>query len=81
MEALVALTIPTLMVFTSVALPAKPNRIINIIVAIIHIPYMLFKSSGEAWAHMYFAAVVEVFLLSLIIHYSWKRPRTDTLKT
>ncbi|MDI9341600.1 MAG: DUF6326 family protein, partial [Sediminibacterium sp.] len=58
MAALVALTIPTLMVFISVALPSKPNRIINIIVAIIHIPYMLFNLSGEAWAHMYFAAVV-----------------------
>lgn len=78
MAALVALTIPTLMVFISVALPAKPNRIINIIVAIIHIPYMLFNLSGEAWAHMYFAAVVEVFLLCLIICYSWKWPRTDT---
>lgn len=78
MAALVALTIPTLMVFISVALPAKPNRIINIIVAIIHIPYMLFNLSGEVWAHMYFAAVVEVFLLCLIIRYSWKWPRTDT---
>jgi Family of unknown function (DUF6326) len=78
MAALVALTIPTLMVFISVALPAKPNRIINIIVAIIHIPYMLFNLSGETWAHMYFAAVVEVVLLCLIIRYAWKWPRTQT---
>ncbi|MFM2386685.1 MAG: hypothetical protein RL660_1442 [Bacteroidota bacterium] len=81
MAAVVALTIPTLMIFMSVALPAKPNRIINIIVAIIHIPYMLFNLSGEAWAHMYFAAVIEVVLLCLIIRYAWKWPRTDTRRT
>lgn len=77
MSALVALTIPTLMVFVSVALPAKPNRIINLVLAIIHIPYMLFNLAGEAWPHMYFAAMVEVALLCAIIYYAWKWPNVD----
>lgn len=77
MSAIVALTIPTLMVFVSVALPAKPNRIINLILAIIHIPYMLFNLAGEAWIHMYFAAIVEVALLFTIIYYAWKWPSAD----
>ncbi|MFY7732283.1 MAG: DUF6326 family protein [Bacteroidia bacterium] len=64
--------IPTLMIFLSVALPAKVNRLMNIIVAILYIPYMLFNLAGEAWAHMYFAAAVEVLLLCLIIRYAWK---------
>lgn len=68
-------TIPMLMIFLSVALPAKANRLTNIIVAIIHIPYMLFNLAGEAWMHMYFAAAVEVVLLCLIIRYAWKWPR------
>ena len=80
MAAIVALTIPTLMIFISVALQAKPNRIINIIVAIIHIPYMLFNLAGEAWLHMYFAAALEVFLLCLIIRYAWKWPRIEQQK-
>ena len=80
MAAIVALTIPTLMIFISVALPAKPNRIINIIVAIIHIPYMLFNLAGEAWLHMYFAAALEVMLLCLIIRYAWKWPRIEQQK-
>jgi hypothetical protein len=65
-------TIPMLMIFLSVALPAKVNRWTNIMVAFVHIPYMLFNLAGEAWMHMYFAAAVEVVLLLLIIRYAWK---------
>jgi len=70
--ALVLATIPILMIFLSLILPAKINRLTNIIMAIILIPYMLFNLTGEAWLHMYFAAVVEVFLLCLIIRYAYK---------
>lgn len=70
--ALVLATIPILMIFLSLILPAKINRLTNIIVAIILIPYMLFNLTGEAWLHMYFAAAVEVVLLFLIIRYAYK---------
>lgn len=70
--ALVLATIPILMIFLSLILPAKTNRLSNIIVAIILIPYMLFNLTGEAWLHMYFAAAVEVVLLFLIIRYAYK---------
>ncbi|MBN8707512.1 MAG: hypothetical protein J0L62_16690 [Bacteroidetes bacterium] len=63
------------MIFLSVAMPAKVNRLTNISVAIILIPYMLFNLAGEVWMHMIFAAVVEVGLLCLIIRYAWKWPR------
>jgi hypothetical protein len=65
------------MIFLSVALPAKTNRLTNIIVSIILIPYMLFNLVGEAWLHMYFAAVIEVVLLCLIIRYAWKWSRIE----
>lgn len=74
---LAAVTIPASMIFLSVALPAKINRRTNIIVATIHIPYMLFNLAGEAWVHMVFAAVVEVVLLCLIIRYAWKWTRIE----
>ncbi len=73
--AMIFVTIPTLMIFFSVALPAKINRWTNIIVATVFIPYMLFNLAGEAWVHMYFAAAVEVVLLCFIIRYAWKWPR------
>lgn len=75
--AMIFVTIPTLMIFLSVALPAKANRWTNIIVATVFIPYMLFNLAGEAWVHMYFAAVVEVVLLCLIIRYAWKWPHVE----
>lgn len=66
--------IPSLMIFLSVALPAKINRKTNLIVGIVFIPYMLFNLVGEAWPHMYLAAAVEVLQLCLIIRYAWKWP-------
>ena len=71
---LVTVTIPALMIFLSVALPAKVNRWTNIIVATVYIPYTLFNLVGEAWMHMVFGAIVEVVLLLLVIWYAWKWP-------
>jgi len=75
--ALALVIIPALMVFLSVALPARVNRWINIIVATVYIPYMLFNLAGEAWLHMLLGAVVEVVLLLLVIWYAWKWPKQE----
>ncbi len=75
--ALALVIIPALMVFLSVALPAKVNRWTNIIVATVYIPYMLFNLAGEAWLHMMLGAVVEVVLLLLVIWYAWKWPKQE----
>lgn len=77
LSALASVTIPALMIFLSVALPAKLNRWANIIIATFYIPYTLFNLAGEAWMHMVFGAFIEVVLLCLIIRYSWKWPRTQ----
>ena len=78
LAALASMTIPALMIFLSVALPAKVNRRANIIIAAVYIPYTLFNLAGEAWMHMVFGAVVEVVLLCLIIRCAWKWPRIET---
>ncbi len=72
--ALVSVSIPALMIFLSVGLPAKFSRWANIIVATIYIPYTLFNLAGEAWIHMIYGAVVEVVLLILIIYYAKNWP-------
>ena len=79
--ALFSVTIPALMIFLSVALSAKANRLTNIIVAAIYIPYTLFNLAGEAWVHMVFGAVVETVLLLLIIHLAWKWPKLKSPNT
>lgn len=78
LAALASMTIPALMIFLSVALPAQLNRWTNIIIATVYIPYTLFNLAGEAWMHMVFGAVTEVVLLCLIIRYAWKWPRIKT---
>ncbi len=75
---LILTTIPALMIFLSVALPAKANRWTNIIVAAVWIPYTLFNLAGEFWMHMVYGAVVEVVLLLLIISYAWKWPKQES---
>lgn len=81
MAALASVTIPSLMVFLSVVLPAKVNRWTNIIIAAVYIPYSLFNLAGEYWMHMLFGAVAEVILLCLIIRYAWKWPCIATGNT
>lgn len=76
--ALAMVATPALMIFLSVALPAKINRWANIIIAAINIPLILFNLAGEAWMHMVFGAVIQVILLCLIISYAWKWPRIQT---
>lgn len=75
---LVSMTIPALMIILSLALSAKVNRVANIIVATVYIPYTLFNLAGEAWVHMVFGAIIEVVLLLLIIFYAAKWPRIET---
>lgn len=75
--ALVSVTIPALMIFFSVIMPAKVNRWANIIIAAVYIPYTLFNLAGEAWMHMVLGAVVEVVILCLIIRYAWMWPSIE----
>lgn len=74
---LALVTLPALMIFLSVALPAKINRWANIIIAAVNIPFILFNLAGEAWLHMVFGAIIEVVLLCLIINYAYKWPRIE----
>jgi len=70
LAALASVTVPALMIFLSVALPANINRRTNTIIAAVYIPFTLFNLAGTVWMHMVFGAVVEVVLLCLIIRYA-----------
>ena len=72
--ALCLVGLPALMIFLSIALPAKVNRPANIIIAAVNILSILFNLAGEAWMHMVVGAVIQVVLLCLIILYAWKWP-------
>jgi hypothetical protein len=71
--------IPTFMVVLSMTLPARANRITNLIVASVQIPYAAFNMAGasESWTYFYgLGVVLEVILLALILRYAWTWPRT-----
>ena len=72
--ALILMTIPSLMVFLSLALPAKVNRWTNIIMATLYIVVAIGNPIGESWAFIYFGSIVELVLLALIVWYAWKWP-------
>lgn len=79
LAALAMVATPALLIFLSVALPAKVNRWTNIITAAINIPLILFNLSGVAWVHMMVGAIIQIILLGLIIYYAWKWPKVETL--
>ncbi len=74
---LVSVTIPAVMICLSLMMPARINRWMNLVLAVIYIPYTLFNLSGLAWAHMIFGAIVEVIILLFIICLAWKWPQKN----
>jgi hypothetical protein len=74
---LALMAIPTLMVVLSTTLPARANRMTNLIVASIQIPYAAFNAVGESWTYFYGLGVaLEVIVLALILRCAWTWPRT-----
>jgi hypothetical protein len=79
--ALVLMAIPILMVFLSVALPARANRAANIIVAPLYVVVSVVNAMGEFWVYYTALAVgLEVAVLALVLRYAWTWPRERTVK-
>lgn len=77
LSALMVMTIPALMVYLSLALPAKANRYTNIGLGAIHIVMALGTASGASGAYYIFGSIVEAVLLSLVVWTAWKWPRVS----
>lgn len=76
--ALVSVSIPALMAFLSVTLPAKVTRWTNLIVAALYVPYSIFNIIGGEWIYFHaYGIVAEVALLLFVIRYAWTWPRRD----
>ncbi len=76
---LVSVSIPALMVMLSMTLPARANRVTNLVVATLLIPYSLFNAAGSTWEWAAFYAIsigIEVLLLAFILRSAWTWPRT-----
>ena len=68
--------IPALMILLSLALPARANRPLNLVVASLYVPVSAFNVIGESWTYFYgLGVVVEVLLLAFILRSAWTWPR------
>jgi hypothetical protein len=68
------MTVPALMVFLSMALPARANRYTNIGLGAIYIFIAVGLALGEDRAYYIFGSIVEAVLLSLLVWIAWKWP-------
>ncbi|MFI9811242.1 DUF6326 family protein [Saccharothrix variisporea] len=74
---LTLMAIPISMIVLSMTLPARANRITNLIVASVQVPFAAFNAVGESWRYFYgLGVVLELILLALILRYAWTWPRT-----
>jgi hypothetical protein len=79
---LALMAVPIFMIVLSMTLPARANRITNLVVASVQIPYAAFNVVGESWTYFYGLGVaLEVILLALILRYAWTWPRTEPSAT
>jgi hypothetical protein len=70
------LSVPIFMVVLSGILPARANRITNLVVALLYVPFTLFNLAGGDY--LYFTGlgvVLELTLLAFIVRFAWTWPR------
>jgi hypothetical protein len=68
------MAVPSLMIFLSVALPARPNRILNAIVGLVYTAIIGFTMrSGTPFI---FFGIIEIPLTLLVVYYSSTWPHT-----
>jgi hypothetical protein len=73
------LAIPILMIVLSMTLPARVNRVTNIVVATLYIPFSIFNAVGESWTYFFGLSIgLEVLLLAFILRSAWTWPRTSS---
>jgi Family of unknown function (DUF6326) len=74
----VIIAIPALMVMLSMTLPARVNRVTNLVVASLYIPIMVFNAAGATWDYAFYYALtigVEVLILAFILRAAGTWPR------
>ena len=69
---LAVLAVPIFMIVLSATLPARANRITNLVVAAVLVPFTVFNLSGGTYPVFYGLGVaLELVLLALIVQRAW----------
>lgn len=76
--AFISVAIPAIMILLSITLPARVNRVANLVVAALNIPYAIFNAAGESWIYFFGLSIgLEVLILAFILRSAWTWPRTS----
>jgi hypothetical protein len=65
------------MVFLSLVLRARVNRIVNTVVALVYAVSIIASCIGETWVYYLLGSAVEVVLLVAIVRTAWMWPRAQ----
>jgi Family of unknown function (DUF6326) len=66
--------IPSLMVFATLVLPTRINRIANIALGIVYAVTIIASAVGE-WSYYILGSSIEVALLATVVYYAWTWPK------
>jgi hypothetical protein len=78
--AIALMAIPIAMITLSIVLPARTNRVANLVVASLYIPVSMFNAVGESWTYFFGLSIgLEVLLLAFILRSAWTWPRAGTV--
>jgi hypothetical protein len=78
--AAVLMAFPSFMILLSLILKARANRLVNIIVGILHVFVLLgtqFVGEGEVWLYWRLYELLEAAFLVLIVWTAWKWPKQE----
>ena len=65
------------MVFLSLVLRPRVNRVVNIVVALFYAVSIIASCIGETWGYYLIGSAVEVVLLVAIVRTAWTWPRAQ----
>ncbi|GAB3536342.1 hypothetical protein GCM10027403_16800 [Arthrobacter tecti] len=80
----VIILIPGSMILLSTTLPARVNRITNLIVASLYTPLLVFNAAGSTWDYAFYYALtigVQLVIMAFILRSAWTWPRTTSPAT
>ncbi len=81
-SALAASAVPTMMILLSTTLPPRANRMTNLVVAALLIPWMGFNLVGGEWIVYYgLGFALELVVLRFILRSAWTWPRASGIPT
>jgi hypothetical protein len=77
LSASILMMIPAVMVFLALALKAKVNRWVNIILGVLYTFVNISNLIGETWIYYISFVVVEIALTLLIVWFAWRWPNPE----